>query len=386
MRWASAISSATSIDEAVAETTAALAADLAPAKADLVLAFVTDHLAAGFAHLSDAIAPRFPTAVFAGCTAGGAIGGGAEIEHRAALALCAASLPDVEIGSHHLGSDPTTWPTRAHTAADARAVLVLPCPLSCPTEELLAWADTRWPHAVKIGGLASGGMTGHGPSGNTMFLGADRHREGAVVVTLSGDITVDAIVAQGCRPIGPPMVVTKGLGNVVLELDGAPALATLERLHAGLSADERGLCRHSLFIGLAPGPAPTVVNRRDVLIRNLIGCDRAASAIAIGARVTVGDVVQFHVRDATASAQDLAELLAEPWPPPAGALLFSCVGRGELLYGQPGHDSGAFQRALGPVPLGGFFCNGEVGPVGGQTFLHGHTSAFALFRRRGAEA
>lgn len=391
MRWASAISSARSIDEALAETAGTIAAELAPARTDLVLAFVTDHLAGGFAQLSAGIARRFPGAVFAGCTAGGAIGGGAEIEHRAALSLCAASLPAVRIAGLHLGADPDGWPPAAPPADDdTSAVLLLPCPLSCPTEKLLAWTDARWPHAVKIGGLASGGMTDHGPSGNTLFLGEARHGEGAVVVTFAGDIAVDTIVAQGCRPIGLPMVVTKGLGNVMLELDGAPALRALETLHASLPPGDRALCRHSLFIGLVPGSRPdrpgAALRRRDVLIRNLIGCDRAAGALAVGAQIAVGDLVQFHLRDAETSAQDLRELLAEPQVPAAGALLFSCVGRGELLYGQPGHDSGVFHHALGPIPLGGFFCNGEVGPVGGKTFLHGYTSAFALFRRRGALA
>jgi|JI10StandDraft_1071094.scaffolds.fasta_scaffold02580_2 small ligand-binding sensory domain FIST len=393
MRWASAISTAASLDEAVAEAAGELAAQLAPARADLLLAFVTDHHAAGFGQLGAALTRRFPGALIAGCTAGGAIGGGAEIEHRAALALCAAHLPDVRVTGLHLAADPDAWPAPTVPAAAATddadeptAVMVLSCPLSCPTEELLAWTDARWPGAVKIGGLASGGMTGRGPSGNTLFVGDDRHREGAVVVTFAGDVAVDTIVAQGCRPIGPPLTVTKGLGNVVLELDGGPALGALEAVHASLPPADRALCRHSLFVGLVPGPATGALRRRDVLIRNLIGCDPAAGALAVAAPITVGDVLQFHLRDAETSDQDLRELLAEPQAPAAGALLFSCVGRGQLLYGHPGHDTGAFQRALGPVPLGGFFCNGEVGPVGGRTFLHGYTSAFALFRRRGARA
>jgi small ligand-binding sensory domain FIST len=97
-------------------------------------------------------------------------------------------------------------------------------------------------------------------------------------------------------------------------------------------------------------------------------------------------VVQFHLRDAATSAHDLEAVLAryQEGPPrrPAGSLLFSCLGRGEHLYGRPDHDTAAFQRRLGPVPLGGFFCNGEIGPVHGSTFLHGYTSAFGLFRKR----
>ena len=383
MRWASAISTRKVVEEAAAEVVASVTADLAGSRADLVLVFVTDHYAVGFAQLSALLARRFPGATIAGCTAGGAIGAGLEVEHRPALSVVAASLPGVDVRALHLPPDHTRWPDEAH---DATAVMVLPCPLSCSTEELLAWTDDLWPRAVKIGGLASGGMTARGPVGNTLFVGDARHREGAVVVTFAGDVSVDTIVAQGCRPIGEPMIVSKGLGNVVLELDGVPALRALESVHARLDASDRALCRHSLFVGIMPGKPSATIRRRDVLVRNLIGCDRAAGALAIGAPVHVGQVIQFHLRDASTSAQDLAELLAEPHATPAGALVFSCVGRGQLLYGHPNHDTEAFHRALGPVPLGGFFCNGEVGPVGGRTFLHGYTSAFALFRRRGALA
>ncbi len=382
MRWASAIAT-TNLEAAAAETLASVARDLAGHRADLVLIFVTDHYASGFAQLVGLVSKRFPGAVIAGCTAGGAIGGGVEVEHRAALSVVAASLPGVTVRGLHLPPDPDAWPD---PDGDATAVLVLPCPLSSPVERLLAWTDDHWPHAVKLGGLASGGMTARGPAGNALFLGETRHREGAVVVTFDGDVAVDTIVAQGCRPIGPPMKVTKGLGNVVLELDGMPALRALEEVHARLEPEDKALCRHSLFVGMVPGPAPSALRRRDILIRNLMGCDRAAGALAIGGPVHVGQVMQFHLRDASTSVQDLAELLAEPQAPASGALLFSCVGRGELLYGRPNHDSEAFRRAVGPIPLGGFFCNGEVGPIGGKTFLHGYTSAFGLFRRRGAQA
>ncbi len=388
MRWATSIATSTATDDTVLEAVDGISTQLGAARPDLVMAFVTDHLAGGFGRLSSEIARRFPGAAIAGCTAGGAIGGGIEVEHRPALALVAASLPDARARVWHLPSDPAAWPAPNGDSSDVAAVIVLPCPLSSPVEDLLAWCDQRWPSAVKVGGLASGGMTTRGPAGNTLFAGDERHREGAVVVTLSGDVAVDTVVAQGCRPIGDPLVVTKGLGNVVLELDGMPALRALEAVHASLGPDEQKLCRHSLFVGVIPAETTPVrqVHRRDVLIRNLIGCDRAAGALAVGAPVHVGQIVQFHLRDAEASAQDLVELLAEPHAPSAGALLFSCVGRGQLLYGQPNHDSDAFRRALGAVPLGGFFCNGEVGPVAGKTFLHGYTSAFALFRRRAAQA
>ncbi|MBK7076929.1 MAG: FIST C-terminal domain-containing protein [Myxococcales bacterium] len=381
MRWASAIATAPDTIAACDQAAAEAAEALGDARADLVLAFVTDHHAAGFAHLSRTLARQFPGAAIAGCTVGGAIGGGLEIEHRPALAVTVARLPGVNAAVHHLGPDPDTW---LAPDLDARAVIALPCPMTSPVDRLVPWLDTVWPTATTVGGLASGGMTGRGRPGNTLFAGEARHREGAVLVTLDGDVAVDTIVAQGCRPVGPPLFVTKGLGSVILELDGKPALAALAELHASMPPADRALCRHSLFIGLARDGAR--LGRRDVLVRNLVGCDRASGALTVAASVEPGQVVQFHLRDAATSAEDLAELLAEPAAPAAGALLFSCVGRGQALYGAPNHDSEAFARARGQVPIGGFFCNGELGPVAGKTFVHGYTSAFATFRRRGAVA
>jgi small ligand-binding sensory domain FIST len=122
----------------------------------------------------------------------------------------------------------------------------------------------------------------------------------------------------------------------------------------------------------------------DLLVRNLVGADEETGALAVGAELRPMTVAQFVLRDARTAAEDLRRLLVRhrgaSARAPAGALLFSCVGRGAGLFGRPDHDTGLFVESLGPAPLGGFFCNGEIGPVGGMTFLHGYTSAFALFR------
>ena len=120
-------------------------------------------------------------------------------------------------------------------------------------------------------------------------------------------------------------------------------------------------------------------------MRNLVGMDRETGALAVGAAAKEWQAVQFLLRDARTATDDLTRLLEKHrkrGKRADGALLFSCLGRGEHLFGRAGHDSGLFREYIGPVPLGGFFCNGEIGPVGGTTFLHGYTSAFALFRPR----
>jgi small ligand-binding sensory domain FIST len=168
---------------------------------------------------------------------------------------------------------------------------------------------------------------------------------------------------------------------MIQELDGEPAFAVLERLHRAADPADRELMAGALFLGVAMREDGQVYQRGDFLVRNLLGADPSSGAIAVAASLAPLQVVQFHVRDADAARDDLGALLAARTAPcPAGALLFSCTGRGEQLFGTSGHDSGCFHDQVGAVPLGGFFCNGEIGPVHGTSYLHAYTSAFGLFR------
>jgi small ligand-binding sensory domain FIST len=203
-----------------------------------------------------------------------------------------------------------------------------------------------------------------------------------VGVALSGNVTVDTIVAQGCRPIGQPMFVTRCERNVLHELDGRRAIVVMQALHDTLSPRDRELLRSSLFLGVVMDESRQEYTHGDFLIRNVLGIDPQQGSLVVGTALHQGQVVQFHLRDAQTSAEDLTALLARYRERPAGSLLFSCLGRGQHLYGQADHDTEAFRAAVGDVPLGGFFCNGEIGPVRGRTFLHGYTSAFGLFRPR----
>jgi small ligand-binding sensory domain FIST len=203
-------------------------------------------------------------------------------------------------------------------------------------------------------------------------------------VALTGDIAVDTIVAQGCRPIGRPMLVTRCDGGLLEELDQRPPLQALAEIHGTLGQRDRELMRHSLFLGLEMREERVEYQPGELLVRNIVAADERTGALGIGAELRPLQVVQFVLRDARTAEEDLRRMLARyrssQGDPPAGALLFSCTGRGAGLFGRPDHDTSLFQEALGPAPLGGFFCNGEIGPVGGSTFLHGYTSAFALFR------
>ena len=262
--------------------------------------------------------------------------------------------------------------------------MLLADPFSFPVQNLIMGLDFAFPRAAKIGGLASGAQR---PGDNALFLNGQVHGTGAVGLALHGNIMVDTVVAQGCRPIGEAMRITSSHRNVLAELDGKPPMTVLQDLFRTLSERDRQLMGNSLFLGVVMDELLDNPAQGDFLIRNVVGMDQRTGSLAIGEMLREGQLVQFHLRDAETSAQDLSIVLEryavdnrENDVP--GALLFSCLGRGEYLYGRPNHDTEIFQEKLGQVPLGGFFCNGEIGPVGGTTFLHGYTSSFGLFRSR----
>ena len=121
----------------------------------------------------------------------------------------------------------------------------------------------------------------------------------------------------------------------------------------------------------------------DFLVRNVLGIDPDNGSMAVGDFIRVGQTIQFQIRDRTSADVELRQLLAtwknDPAPAPGGALLFTCNGRGTRFFGEPNHDAGAIRRALGEIPLAGFFAQGELGPVGGKSFVHGFTASVALF-------
>jgi small ligand-binding sensory domain FIST len=188
--------------------------------------------------------------------------------------------------------------------------------------------------------------------------------------------------------VGPLMQITGCKENILYELDGRPAFSALQELFAGLDERDRKLAQMALFVGVVMSEFEEEPKAGDFLIRNLIGIDPKSGAIAVGEYLGEGMRIRFHLRDAEASAQDLHAVLTDyesalpRKDEVSGALLFSCLGRGEYLYGRPNFDTGIFRQHLGDVPVGGFFCNGEIGPVGGTTFLHGYTSSIGLFRSR----
>ena len=388
MRWASALSGKESTDDAVAEAAGGVRSALRGEAPDLLVAFLSPHHLRSGTRLPALLATQFPGALLAGCSGGGVIGAGHEVEDAPAFSLTGAALPGVRLLPFHLdqselpaGAGAQEWRTAIGIdPAQRPCFLLLADPLTLDASALVQGLDVAYPAASKFGGLASGGT---GPGANRLFLGDRTFRRGVAGVALSGNIAVETIVAQGCRPIGNPLIVTRCQGNVVQELDSQPPLEVLRELYGSLPARDQELFRTSLFVGVEMRQDQVEYRAGELLVRNLVGMDPDSGALAIGAPLHPMQVVQFLLRDARTATEDLARMLdrsAARRSPPAGALLFSCLGRGAHLFGRPDHDTDLFREKVGQVPLGGFFCNGEIGQVGGATFLHGYTSSFALFR------
>jgi small ligand-binding sensory domain FIST len=399
VRWASSISDASELDAAVEQTTAELRRRLHDRAPDLLIVFITREHQMRWHDLPAKLHASFPDAVLIGCSGAGVLADGRELEGVPGLALAGAVLPGVELTAFHLPAERTPDPSEPGDEPGAERarwnhalglpdgpdphLILLPDPFTWSGPELLDGLDRAYPSGVKLGGLCSGGGR---PGEHRLFCQRSAHHRGMVGVALRGNLEVDAIVAQGCRPIGTPMFVTRHQDRVMFELDGRPAVEVLQRLFDELSPADRVKAQHSLFIGIVMDPQREVYDAGDFLVRNLVGVDPQSGAIGTAAQLHKNAVVQFHLRDAETSATDLRALLQDHAQrrrgnPSHGALLFSCLGRGQGLYGQPDHDSSLVRELLGSgLPIVGFFGNGEIGPVAGRTHMHGYTSSLMLFR------
>ncbi|MBI4348914.1 MAG: FIST C-terminal domain-containing protein [Elusimicrobia bacterium] len=392
MRWASAISERPSIEEAVRECAGKVQSAL-DGQADLAILFLSQHFQADYEEAPKLVDRLLKPRHLLGCSAGGVIAAGREVEHKPGVALAVARLPDVALTPFRLemsdlpdpDAPPGAWANAIGLDRSAKpSFILLADPFTFNPEDLVRGLDYAFPQSVKVGGLASGAMR---PGQNVLIADGACLRSGAVGVACSGNLVIDPIVAQGCRPVGKALKITECHQNHLVTLDGKPALKAVEELLESLPEEDQQLARTSLFLGIVTDPFRSGTDKRDYLIRNLVGLDPESGTLAIGAIPRPGQTVQFHLRDKRASAEDLDLMLgryaeSKPTPAPAGALLFSCLGRGKHLYGVPNHDSDTFRRKLGPLPIGGFFCNGEIGPVEGATHLHGYTSCFGIFRPR----
>jgi small ligand-binding sensory domain FIST len=363
---------------AVSEARGALG-DSSPSFAVL---FASEHFFGNAEALVAAVAEETGQVPLIGCVAEAVAGGSREIESEPAVSLwLAAELGPVDTFAMEFVRTPSGGAFGGYRFEQAAGIRLMICdPFTFPVSDLLAHLNEHVPGAAVMGGMASGGLQ---QRESRLFLDGRVLPHGAVGASLP-QAEVHALVAQGCRPVGNPYTTTRADGNVIFELGGRPPLERLRDLAAGLPTRDRELLAQGVHLGMVIDEYQAEPGQGDFLIRGLAGVDPESGAIAVGDEVAVGRTVQFHVRDAGSADEDLRRTLEREAAAlgtrrAAGALLFTCNGRGSRLFAEPDHDAGLLAEVLGKIPVAGFFCAGELGPVGGQNFLHAYTASIALF-------
>jgi small ligand-binding sensory domain FIST len=385
MTFASALSEHPDPAEATGEVIGAVLEQLGT-EPDVAAVFASPQHRDTFGDMAAAIGRMLRPGVLVGTTAVAVLGGSREVEDAPAIGLWAGRLAarprPVRLQATRTASGIALQGLSASTFEPGDALLLLADPFSLPVDAIIdALAEFEMPEASDtlsvpvMGGMASAANM---PGGNRLVLDDEVTPSGGVGVILPGSLATRTVVSQGCRPIGDPMIVTRAEGNLVLEIAGRPALDRLDDLVRAADAEERSLLASGLQIGIAIDEHRATFERGDFLVRGVVGADRLQRALAVGDRVEVGTTVQFQVRDAVAADEDLREMLADATGD--AALVFTCNGRGQRLFGEPDHDARVVHDTLGSPALAGMFCAGEFGPIGGRSFVHGFTASVLVFR------
>jgi small ligand-binding sensory domain FIST len=383
MKVGAALTTNSDARSAGVEATTEAARRLGDREQDLAVVFASAHFGPRADAVLDAVYEAASPRALIGCVAEAVVGTGREVESQPAVSVWLANL-DAGVRTFQCGFDKRNgggafsgWPPD-----EAAAYLLIADPFSFPADLLLKQLNERTPgSALIVGGLASGGTA---PGETRLFLDRNVVESGAVGVALTGNVEVVALVSQGCRPIGHPLTVTRADGNIILELGGQPPTQRIQELYASLPQHDRELMAQGLLVGRVIDEYKTDFERGDFLVRSVIGADPNSGAIAVGETVGVGETIQFHVRDEASADEDLRATLKVAQDRVgdrkiAGGLLFTCNGRGSRMFSTPDHDASLLASELDAAPIAGFFCAGEVGPVGSKTFLHGFTASMALF-------
>jgi small ligand-binding sensory domain FIST len=351
---------------------------------DLAIVFASGaHVAAPEATLEgvhEALGPE----ELVGCGAAGVIGEMREVEEGTAVAVWAAALDGGSATPFHAEVEPLGDGEGVLSGlpdlGGAAGALLLCDPFTFPTDAVLRELSASAPMLPLLGGLASA----RSPDAETpLLLGEEVVTSGAVGVRFDG-VEILPCVSQGASPIGPELTITAAEGPIIGELAGRPALEKLRETIESLPAEDLRLVQGGLLMGIVIDPNKPEYRQGDFLVRGLVGADPDTGQVAVGTDVRAGQVVRLHARDAASADRDLrsalsARMRALGGRAPAGALLISCNGRGAGMFGQPHHDATAVDHELGGAPAAGFFAAGEIGPVGGEYFVHGFTATIAVF-------
>ena len=360
-RFASALATDADFTTAV-EHCATEVVDALEGAPDLALVFASPHHSQRFDELGRRVREATGAAQLVGCSGASIVAAEREIEGRPALSVLGVRAPKAEVRAVGLEARRAGDGFRIVPELEVgpgRAAILLVDPFTFPIQPYLAGLGQRFPGAEVVGGMASGGRA---PGEHALWLGDETHDHGAVALLVGGGLEVRSAVSQGCRPVGDPLVVTACDGNAILKLRGRPATKVLIELLEALPERDRELFRRGPHVGLAMDATKSRFTASDLLVRNVIGLLPKDDGIAVGDdSVRVGMTVQFMLRDAASASDELAHVLsdrARAWGPhgaaEAGALLFTCGGRGSHLFGTRDHDARAIEEHLGPrLPLAG---------------------------------
>jgi small ligand-binding sensory domain FIST len=391
-RFASSLSTLAESARAEEQALEGLLAGLGGVRPDLVCIFVSHHHGEAIEELGPRVAAASGAEVILGCTGEGIIGAAREIEHEPALALWGAHLPGTTLrpfaATASMGPDqqPVFSALPDVQKSGEASILLLADPFSFPMDDYLKQLNEAMPGVPAVGGMASGGM---GPGQNLLIGGQGLVDGGVIGLVLEGGIEVHVVVSPGCKPVGKPWVVTACDQNLVSSLGGRPAIDVLMETLKALPPDDQQHFQRRPFMGLAIDPSRSDFRPGDFLARQIMGLQAKENAIAVADLLRRGQTVQFLVQDADSASDDLTTLMDKQGGGPlqqvdgAGALLFSCNGRGSRMFDKPDHDISCVRLGLdADVPVAGFFAMGEIGPVSGRNFLHGFTASVAVFRPR----
>ena len=391
MHWCSSVSNSPSLDLAIEDVTREISKKLGNNKPDLGLVFISSHHSSSYEEITEKIKEKINCEFILWCSGSGVIGEGKEFEYLPGVSLTVASLPNVTLKPFHFTQDilpnpdesPDAWKESVDVLDDdPKTIILFPDPFSIRTEYVLDGLDFAFPNTKIIGALASGGNK---PGDNALFVNGETYSKGCSGVVISGDFELDILVAQSCRPIGEPMIVTQSNNNVINELDSDLPIVAIKKLYDELPEDEKGIMNNALQIGILMDRLGDIDDEITYMIRNISSIDKDTGSISIGESITDGQVVQFHLRDSGAAQEELKKMLTEYKINDdqiiKSTLMFSSVGRGKYLLGESHHDINLYKNIIdNNSPITGFFSNGEISPIGDRTYLHGYTSSFAIFR------
>ena len=391
MYWYSAVSNSPSLELAIEDVTKEILKQLDGKQADLGFVFISSHHSSEYENITDKIKSKIPFKTILGCSASGVIGEGKEFEYLPGISLSVGILPNVNFTPFHFtqkdlpnpDESPEAWHEIINTTSqDPKAIVLFPDPFSIRTEYILDGLDYAYPNTKIIGALASGGSK---PGQNGLFIDNNTFFSGCAGLIISGEFELDILVAQSCRPIGEPMIVTRSNNNVINELDNDLPIVAIKKLYDDLPEDQKYIMNNALQIGILMDRLGYMDDEITYMIRNISSIDKETGSITIGESITEGQIVQFHLRDPGAAQEELKKMLSE-YENKNGeiiksTLMFSSVGRGKYLLGESHHDINLYKNIIDDKsPIAGFFSNGEISPIGDRTYLHGYTSSFAIFK------